>query len=319
MSPRAAGDPRILAVDIGATKTLVTLRSLSDLHAPGAPSERFVTLRDPAAAVDAIAAAVARLTPAGAGPLAAAGLVAPGPLDAATGRILDAANLGWRQVPLAPMLAERLGIPVALEDDATAAALGEALAGAGVGADPFAYLTVSSGVGAGIVAGGRSLRGAHGVAGEVGHLVIDPSGPRCACGRRGDVEAYAGGAALARRARLTWPRARLADGRPAPRDAAAIFRLARTGDRDAQQLAEDAARALGAAIAALAASIDPAVIAVGGSIGLAQPALIRRAAAHARRTVLPATATGIRVVPAALGEASCAAGAAILGARLLGG
>lgn len=310
---------RLLAVDVGATKTLVTLRDAATVEGPWRAEhvERFATPRDPVAALGAIAAAADRLLREhGRGAITAAAIVAPGPLDAAAGRIDFSPNLGWRDVPLAGWLATRLGIPVALEDDATAAALGEAYAGAGRGADPFAYLTVSSGVGAGVVVGGRSMRGAHGLAGEVGHLVIDPKGPRCGCGRQGDVEAYAGGASLARRARATWPGRRLADGTAAPRDAASVFARARAGDPDAMILAEEAAEAVARAIAALASVLDPAVIAVGGSLALGQPWLRRRALALARRRAMAETGRRLVVVSAALGEESCLAGAIVLAGAL---
>ena len=216
------------------------------------------------------------------------------------------------------MLGERLRAPVSLEDDANTAALGEWRFGAGSGADPMGYLTVSSGIGGGVVAGGGIIRGVTGNAGEVGHIVIDPSGPRCACGRRGDVESYAGGAALARRARQVWPRRTLSDGRAAPRAAADIFRAARGGDDDARRLVADAADALAAALAALAAVVEPAVIVVGGSIGLGQRRFIGRAATLARRRVLRENGASLRVVPAALGQESVLAGAADLALRLIG-
>ncbi len=307
----------LLAVDVGATKTLVSIRARGDPVGVTGLTERWATPRDPVASVTEIAAAATRLVrSAGGGRVVAAGVVAPGPLDAAAGRIDFSPNLGWRDVPLAGWLSDRLGVPVVLEDDATAAALGEAYAGAGRDADPFAYLTVSSGVGAGVVVGGRSLRGAHGLAGEVGHLVIHPGGPRCGCGRRGDVESYAGGASLARRARETWPGRLLPGGVPAPRDAAAIFRLARGGDPEAARLVEEAAEAVARAIAALGAVLDPAIIALGGSLAFAQPWLRRRAITLARRRAMAETGRALVVVPAALGDGSCLAGAMVLADRL---
>ncbi|OGN82005.1 MAG: hypothetical protein A2X23_12010 [Chloroflexi bacterium GWC2_73_18] len=225
----------------------------------------------------------------------------------------------WRGTRITALLAERLAVPVALDDDARLGALGEALLGAGRGADPLVYVTVSSGIGSGIVSGGRMLRGAHGLAGEVGHLVVDPDGPRCACGRRGDVESYAGGAALARRARRAWPSGRLADGSAAPRDAAGIFRAARAGDPLARGIVAEAAEALGRGLAALATAIDPERIVVGGSLALSQGALVRRAVAIARRRCLAETGRRLVVVQSALGETSVLAGAALLAAELAGG
>ena len=202
-------DRLVVAVDIGASKTLLTIRSVRELSGgwrPDGPVVRTDSHSDPGALVDWVETEVGRFKDRSGGRVAAIGVAAPGPLDA-TGVVLRSSNLGWRDVPLSGMLGERLGAPVALEDDANTAALGEWQFGAGVGTDPFAYLTVSSGIGGGIVAAGQIVRGARGNAGEVGHLVIDPAGPRCACGRRGDVESYAGGAALSRQARRIWPRA----------------------------------------------------------------------------------------------------------------
>ena len=314
--------PLVVAVDVGASKTLLTVRSVRELTAgwrADGPVVRIDSHADPAALVDWVAVEVARSTGRLGGTVAAIAVAAPGPLDAEHGIVTRSSNLGWQEVPLAAMLSARLAAPVALEDDANAAALGEWHFGAGSGADPLAYLTVSSGIGGGVVAGGASIRGARGNAGEVGHIVIDPAGPRCACGRRGDVESFAGGTALARRARRIWPRARTADGQPAPRTPEAIFRAARRGDPQAITLVTQATEALAVAIAAMAAVIEPEVIVVGGSIGLGQPRMMRRAAALARTRVMRENAATLRVVPAGLGQESVLAGAADLGLRLLDG
>jgi glucokinase len=312
----------VLAVDVGATKTLVTLRPLAHMASADAiwaskiRTRRLATPADPGRLVEAVASLARELATDTRTTIVAAGLAAPGPLDVASGTIIHSPNLGWREVPLGPMLRDRLGVPVALDDDATTAALGESRFGTGRGADPFAYLTLSSGVGAGIIFGGMVLRGAHGIAGEVGHLLIDPKGPRCGCGRRGDVEAYVGGASLARRARSAWPSGRLADGSAAPRDAAGVFRAARHGDPTAVRMADEAGRAVARAMAALAAVVDPEVIAVGGALGLAQSRLIRAAVSLARREVMIETARGLVVRRASLGHESCLAGAAVLASGL---
>jgi glucokinase len=309
-----------VAIDIGATKTLLASRPVAGLEGGWAldgPLDRIDSDLAPSACVDWVARQVDRVTAGGSGRVVAVGVAAPGPLDATHGIITRSSNLGWEDVPIAAMLSERLGAPVSLEDDANTAALGEWHFGAGEGADPMGYLTVSSGIGAGIVAGGDIVRGATGNAGEVGHIVIDPSGPRCACGRRGDVESYAGGAALARRARATWPQRRLADGRPAPREAADIFRAARGGDPDAVRLVDDAIEALATALAAMAAVVEPAVVVVGGSIGLGQRKVIGRAATLARRRVLRENGASLRIAAAALGHESVLAGAADRALRLI--
>ena len=310
-----------LAVDVGATKTLITVRPLEALRssdtpwASRMPTRRLPTPADPEDLVRAIDGLSRKLATDVDGTVVTAGLVAPGPLDSRTGTIAHSPNLGWHDVPIGTMLREVLNVPVGVDDDATAAALGESRFGSGRGADPFAYLTLSSGVGAGIVLGGDVVRGAHGIAGEVGHLVIDPTGPRCRCGRRGDVESYAGGASLARRAKRAWPSARLADGSPAPRDAAEVFEAARAGERSAVAMFDEATRAVALALAALAATIDPETIAIGGALGMAQPRLVRKATAMARRCVMGETARALVVRPASLGHESCLAGAAVLALR----
>ena len=126
---------------------------------------------------------------------------------------------------------------------------------------------------------GRIVRGGHGNAGEVGHLVVDPIGPRCGCGGRGHVESFAGGAGLARRARALWPSGFLRGDTmiAAPGDADGVFQAARRGDPDAHGLADDAADALAIALAAVVATLDPDRIVVGGSLGLRQRSFVRAA------------------------------------------
>ena len=311
----------VVAVDIGASKTLLTVRAvdeLSDGWTLSGPVARTPSDLAPNELVDWLATEVERIRQDRHGRVAAVGVAAPGPLDARRGVITRSSNLGWDQVPIGAMLGERLDAPVSLEDDASAAALGEWRFGAGKGADPMGYLTVSSGVGGGIVVGGDIVRGASGNAGEVGHIVIDPSGPRCACGHRGDVESYAGGAALARRARRVWPRRTTADGHPAPREAADVFRAARSGDPAAARLVDEATDALATALAAMAAVVEPELIVVGGSIGLAQRRVVRQASVLARRRVLRENAATLRIVTAALGQQSVLAGSADLALRLIG-
>ena len=318
MSTASTSARLIAAVDVGATKTLVAVVPATANGGVREPVARWrvrrlATDRDPDRHVGAVAAAIGDL--AAGEHVRAVGVAAPGPLDPVRGVILHSPNLGWRDHPFGPTLAVLAGAPVTLEDDANAGALGEALLGAGAGRDPVVYLTLSTGVGAGVVVGGRIVRGAHQAAGEVGHLTVDPAGPRCGCGGRGHVEAFVGGAGLARRAADTWPSGTLADGSAAPPDAAAILRLARAGDPNATRLANDAAEALARAIAALSAVLDPGAIVVGGSLGLGQRALVRRAAGHARRLVIAGAGAPL-VVLAAHGERSPLVGAAILAACL---
>lgn len=319
MGTGGRGSGVVGAVDVGATKTLVAVAPATAAGELAGPIgrwrvRRLITDRDPDRCLAAVAAVIVDL--AAGEPVCAIGVAAPGPLDPARGVILHSPNLGWRDHPFGSGLAGAVGAPVCLEDDANAGALGEALHGAGTGHDPVVYLTLSTGVGAGVVVGGGIVRGAHQAAGEVGHLVVDVAGPRCGCGGAGHVEAFVGGAGLARRAAAAWPAATLADGSPAPRNAGDVLRLARAGDPTAVLLADDAAEALARAIAAVSAVLDPGVIVVGGSLGRGQRALVRRSAARARRLVIPQAGGSLRVVPAALGERSPLVGAAVLASGL---
>jgi glucokinase len=160
---------------------------------------------------------------------------------------------GWRQnLPLGPMLADRLRVPVHLENDANLAALAEYRRGAGKGARNMVYITWSTGIGAGIVLNGTMYSGSHGTAGEFGHTIVDPNGPLCACGQRGCLEAVAGGAAIAAHV---------------GQSAADVFEAAASGDLEARGVVNRAAVSFGAALINLTNLIDPDVIVIGGGIG----------------------------------------------------
>lgn len=303
------------AIDVGASKTLVTVRPVAfSGWEPHFPTVRFPTPSTPNALVRALDASLARLATKAGGRIVVVGCGTPGPLDPDRGVIIHSPNQGWRDVPLGALLEERLRVPVRLEDDANAGALGEATLGAGRGADPVVFVTVSSGIGSGIIVGGRVLRGAHASAGEIGHLVVDPAGIRCGCGRRGCVETLAAGRGIERRALAAWSRAG-AHRTPTPVTAKEVFRAARAGDPVARRIVDDGADALAWAFAVVVATIDPERIVVGGAVGVGQRGYVRRAARRARRRCLLGSAAGLQVVPAALGRECVLAGAAVTAAR----
>ncbi len=305
-------DEPLGAVDVGATKVEV---ALADGHGRlrSGTIRTFDTPDTPEELAGAIIRTVRQLDPRGT--MRWLGCGAPGPLDPATGTILRLHNRGWPPFELGPRLAGALDVTVVLDDDASAASLAEAIVGAGAGLDPVAYLTVGSGVGAGVVTGGHLLRGAHGNAGEIGHLVIDPDGPPCGCGRRGDIESFAGGRSLALQAAALWPDDRLPGGGPSPRSAADVFAAARLGEPVARGLIESATDALAVAMAALMSTVDPARIVVGGSVALAHPEWVDEATSRARQRCLAEAGADLEVVMAALGHHSVLAGAALLAAR----
>ncbi len=225
------------------------------------------------------------------GSVRAVGVGAPGPLDPEAGVILSAPNLpGWRGVPLRDRLEEALGLPVFLGNDANVAALAEARWGAGRGLRHLVYLTVSTGIGGGVLVDGRLLLGDRGLAGELGHLPVEVDGPPCGCGGRGHLEAIASGTALAREAE-----ALAASGaspylaaRPAPRTAADLGEAARSGDPAAQAALRRAGEALGAGLVAYLHLFSPQKIVLGGGVALGLgELLVAPARARVQRDAMP--------------------------------
>ena len=236
----------------------------------------------------------------------ALGLSMPGPVDPAAGVVISPPNLpGFVNVPLNRILTRATGIPSYLHHDAHLAALGESLHGAARGASNLIYVTVSTGIGAGLILDGELYAGAHGIAGEVGHIVVQPGGPLCTCGNRGCVEAISSGTGIARAAR---EQARL---EPASAlhgillpSAADVARAARAGDALALSLLEQAGEALGIAIGTLINLFNPELIVLGGSVLNSGTFLLRpmRRAIHA--SSWKASRRGLRVVrPALKGDA----------------
>ena len=263
-------------------------------------------------------------------PVLGLGVAAPGPLDPKAGVVFEAPNLPrWENVPLAKELESLTGLRVKIGNDANLAGLAEARCGAGKGARNLVYLTVSTGVGSGILVDGRLLLGERGVAAEAGHMALSMDGPLCSCGNRGCLEAYASGTSLVRRAREA-----MGAGRPSalaryPEGLAAadIAAAADAGDELAQQLIEEAGTALGFGVRNLLHLFNPSVVVIGGGVSRIGPRLwdpMRRVVDADR---LDLYREGLRIVPAELGDDSGLVGAALLvqetygrqGRRPLGG
>lgn len=235
------------------------------------------------------------------------GISSPGPLNPWRGVVLVAPNLaGWRNIPLVPPVAEALGLPTFLERDTNVAVMAEWRYGAAVGTRSAIYITVSTGIGGGIIIDGRPLIGPDGTAGEVGHMTVELDGPRCGCGGIGHVEAIASGTALAREARAMLgrstdtPLGRLAAS-GADVDAALVARAAELGDPECIALLERAWVAIGAVCATLVNLLDPEVIVIGGSIAEHHPRLFEVARLELERRAFPILLEGVRIEPAALG------------------
>jgi glucokinase len=178
-------------------------------------------------------------------------IAAPGPIDLKRGVLVNPPNLPWKNVPLVAMMHRATGARVQLANDADMAALGEFHHGAGRGTKNMVYITWSTGVGGGLIVGGKLHRGAHGTAGEIGHTILDPDGPLDKCGQRGCLEAFVSGRALAQET-----------GQPA----AELFARAARGDAEAMNVVERAARYMGTALISLTNAFDPEIFVIGGGV-----------------------------------------------------
>ncbi|MEV1330307.1 ROK family protein [Micromonospora costi] len=238
----------------------------------------------------------------------AAGVVVPGVVDEARGVAVWSANVGFRDVPVRDLVAARLGLPTALGHDVRAGGIAEARLGAGRGAGQVLFVAIGTGIAAAHVVDGTASIGAHGAAGEIGHILVRPGGPRCGCGRPGCLEAVASAAAVGRR---------YADLAGAPATAAKVAERAAAGEPLAAQVWEETVEALADGLATGQALFDVATIVVGGGLAQAGARLLDplRAALRDRMTFHREP----RLVAAALGDEAGCLGAALLALDAAGG
>jgi glucokinase len=212
----------------------------------------------------------------GKGNVGGIGICAPGPLNPKTGVVLNPPNLpGWRDIQLAKMVTKEFGLPTKLENDANAAGLAEVLFGAAVGYKDVFYVTVSTGIGTGIIINKKIYHGKNGVAGEGGHVSIDyRSAYRCGCGTYGDIEALAAGPAMARRARVMLEQEhstpsllrKLAHGHAEEISPQMIQEAASKGDLIAKAILDETGFLLGFWLASMISLFDPEAIVIGGGV-----------------------------------------------------
>jgi glucokinase len=247
----------------------------------------------------------------------AVGVACAGQIHPVTGDVVQAPNLGWRNVPLRSTLEQELARTVIVENDVRAAAWGELAFGAGAGALSLVAVYVGTGVGSGAVMNGTLWRGANNAAGEIGHTQVVWDGLDCPCGRRGCLEQYVSGSGFQRRLRLgladrvTTRLATATQGDPARLTAAMVWAAAEAGDDFARQLWDDAERFLTVAIANYVTLLNPEVLVLGGGVIETVPRLFEVVAAGVpERTTIMAQA--LRISPAHLGDWSGVVGAAAL-------
>ncbi|MBI4499312.1 MAG: ROK family protein [Chloroflexi bacterium] len=248
------------------------------------------------------------------------GIGAPGPLDARTGTVLCAPNLpGWRNLPLRSLIQDALGRPTWLENDGNVAALAEHRFGAGRGAQHMLYVTVSTGIGGGIIANGRLYTGARGTAGELGHQTLDVNGPRCNCGNVGCWEALASGTAIAREARAALDAGQdslirdLAAYEGEAVSARTVYLAALQDDPLARRILERASFFLGVGLVNLINLFNPEVLVIGGGLSKMGDLLLGPALELARTRAFQPNVQELRVHLAELGDRAGVLGAAALG------
>ncbi|KUL21679.1 ROK family protein [Streptomyces regalis] len=310
----------VIALDVGGTGMKAALAGASGV-APraGTPSlphqARRPTGRErgPDAVVEGILDFAAELRAYGeqhfGEPAAAVGVAVPGIVDEERGIAAYSANLGWRDVPLRQLLTERLGgIPVALGHDVRTGGLAEGRIGAGKGADRFLFVPLGTGIAGAIGIDGRVEAGAHGFAGEIGHIVVRPGGPACPCGQRGCLERFASAAAVSE----AWA---AACGDPEA-DAADCAKAVASGDPNAVRVWQEAVDALADGLVTALTLLDPRTLIIGGGLAEAGETLFTPLRDAVRRRVtfqkLP------EIVPAALGDTAGCLGAGLLAWDLLG-
>jgi glucokinase len=237
--------------------------------------------------------------------IAGIGVGAPGPLNPHTGMVLGPPNLpGWDSIPLRDELRQMYSLPVYLENDANAAAVAEHRYGAGVGSRHMVYITVSTGIGGGVVIDGQVRQGAAGGFAEIGHTIVDPAGARCRCGNRGCLEAVASGTAIARMGSEVYQR---------PVTAEQVAEWAAAGDAKAQQVLDTAFRYLGIGLINVVNLFDPDLIVIGGGVArIGQPLFGALRQALRSNYFRKSYGMDVPIVPAQLGSKAGVIGAAAL-------
>lgn len=247
------------------------------------------------------------------------GAGAPGFVETQTGYIYQAVNIGWKDYQLGEIMKELSGLPVYVENDANLAAIGENWKGSGNQADNMLAITLGTGVGGGVIAGGKILSGANGMAGEVGHITVDPNGAPCNCGRNGCLETIASASGIARLA-IEYARKNAGkkselvqvyekNGNLSAKD---VFDLAANKDKDAVEIVDYVTDVLGLALANMSAVTNPSRIVIGGGVSKAGDFLLSPLQRSFTKYALPRVNEASEFVIAELGNDAGVIGGAYL-------
>ena len=295
-----------IGIDFGHSHVRVAVADLA--HRILCERERELPVdADPLGSLDSAAELVrAMLESAGVGAMSVigVGMGVPGPVDHRTGLVGSTSILpGWLGIRAGEEMGNRLGLPVAVDNDANLGALAEASWGAARDCANVAYIKASSGIGAGLVLGGRLHRGANGTAGEIGHDIVDEAGPYCRCGNRGCLEAVAGGNAIIEV---------LSRGRPEPLTLGQVLDLAEDGDLAARRVLAEVGRQIGVAAAKLCNLVNPDKVVLGGLLGRAGEVVLEPMRESVRRYAVDSAMAAVEIIPSALGERAGVLGALAL-------
>jgi len=308
----------ILGVDLGGTKIATALANAQgEILARGYSSTPAQA--GPDAVINSILATIEKTISSGEidlSQLLGIGIAAAGIVDSDNGRVIFSPNLpGWREVPLRDAVEQRFGIPAYLGNDANLAALGEWCFGVKKKVANLIYITVSTGIGGGIIADGKLYTGSCGAGGEIGHMVIDVSGPRCNCGSVGCWEALASGSALAREAVKQITKGantsiiEFVDGDLSKVDAKVVFLAAKQGDGLAKELISRLGYYFGIGLVNLVNIFNPELILIGGGVAKMGDLLLRPAIEVVKERAFATPANAVEIRPALLGDDSGVLGA----------
>jgi glucokinase len=302
---------RRAGIDVGGTKCLGVV---IDAEGDVVQQERRLAPNDPVRLIDTLVELAHTLAP-----YDSLGVGVPG-LVTRAGSLRAAPNLGRvNELAVGPLLESRLGHPVAVDNDATCGIAAEWTVGAARGTSDAMLVTLGTGIGGGIVAGGRIVRGANGFAGEIGHMLVDPDGPPCVCGRHGCWERYASGSGIRRQAREAIEGGRLASvveiagGDPEAVRGEHVYAAARAGDPQALAVFDEFARWVAVGLVNLTNLLDPEIFVLGGGLAEAGDLVLSPARKwFAQLLYAPTHRPHPKLVLAALGERAGAVGAALL-------
>jgi glucokinase len=319
---RNMSEPIFIGVDVGGT----SLRAARFVGHTPTPDKKLKTATQPAGAaeqmLDRLEATIREIAPPDLAGVAGVGVGIPGPVNPFTGVVINITNIpGWKNLNLRQLLEARLGVPVFLGNDGNLAALGEWKFGAGQNHRDVLYLTISTGIGGGVVLNNKLLLGAHGLATEVGHVLIQPDGPLCGCGQRGCLEAFASGPSIARDAVARLQAGEGTNSTLREFNGGDISKLitvqigqaALSGDAFAKALFTQAGEHIGFGLASLLHLFNPSIVVIGGGVSFVGDILFEPIRQTVRRHAMNEMYwREVPIVSAALGDDAGLVGAGAL-------